>query len=73
MREHIKYFIEPDWNGKTNRLYLARLEGSVIHIIARFRNPLMAERFAKDDWRYPLSDKVVEIIEKYKQEKGITE
>lgn len=72
MREPIKYFIEPDWNGKTNSLYLARLEGSVLYTIARFRNPLMAEMFAKD-WQYPLSDKVVEIIEKYKQEKGITE
>lgn len=72
MREPIKYFIEPDWNGKTNSLYLARLEGSVIHIIARFRNPLMAEKFA-NDWHYPLSDKVIEIIEKYKQEKGTTE
>lgn len=42
MREPIKYFIEPDWNGKTNSLYLARLEGSVLYTIARFRNPLMA-------------------------------
>ena len=72
MREPIKYFIEPDWNDRTNSLYLARLEGSVIHTIARFRNPLMAEMFA-NDWHYPLSDKVIEIIEKYKQEKGVTE
>ena len=63
----VEYFIEADWRGRTSSLYLARLEGSVCYTIARFRNPLMAEMFAQD-MGYPLSDRVKEVIEKYKKE-----
>lgn len=68
----VEYSIGEDWQGKTKSLYLYRQEGSCISTIARFYSPTQAERFARD-WHYPLSDKVIEIIEKYKQEKGITE
>ena len=35
---------------------------------ARFRNPLEAERFA-NQWGYPLSDNIKQIIEDYKKGK----
>lgn len=68
----VEYSIGDDWQGKTKSLYLYRQEGSCLSTIARFNSPVQAEQFAKD-WGYPLSDTAREIIEKYKQEKGITE
>lgn len=64
--EKISYWIETDWRGRTKSLYLARLQGSICYIVARFRNPLRAEMFARD-WGYPLSDKAKEVIANYKE------
>lgn len=52
--------------AKTKSLYLYCQEGGVLHIVARFRNPLEAERFAQT-WGYPLSDNIKQIIEDYKK------
>ena len=52
--------------AKTKSLYLYCQEGGVLHTVARFRNPLEAERFAKQ-WGYPLSDNIKQIIENYKE------
>lgn len=64
--EKISYWIEADWQGRTKSLYLGRLQGSICYTVARFRNPRMAEMFAKD-WGYPLSDKAKEVIANYKE------
>jgi hypothetical protein len=53
--------------SKTKSLYLFCQEGGVLHTVARFRNPIEAERFA-ETFDYPLSENIKQVIYEYKKE-----